>query len=86
MLLVSRVVARRDLLARKAMVTMRKEVVLVEELEHASIRVHRQDASRATNVTMPMSGTAPTTRARDVGSVPVWITWPRTALLVRRLQ
>ena len=45
-----------------------------------------RDASRATNVTTPMSGAASTARRRDVGSVPVWTTWPRTALLVRGLQ
>ena len=78
--------ARRDLPARKVMATMLKEVVLVEELEHASIGVHLRDASRATHAPTPMSGTASMTRRRDVGSVPVWTTWPRTARLVRRLR
>ena len=72
MLRVTRVVARRDLLVRKAMATMQKAVVMVQELEHASIGVNLMDASRVINAPMPMSGTISTTKRRDVGSVPVW--------------
>ena len=86
MLLVTRVVARRDLLVRKAMATMQKAVVMVQELEHASIGVNLLDASRVTNAPMPMSGTISTTRRRDVGSVPVWNTLPKTAPLVTSLR
>ena len=85
MLLVTRVVARRDLLVRKAMATMQKAVVMVQELEHASIGVNLMDASRVINAPMPMSGTISTTKRRDVGSVPVWNTLPKTARLVTRL-
>ena len=70
----TRVVARRDLLVRKAMATMQKAVVMVQELEHASIGVHLMDASRVTDAPMPTSGTTSMTRRKDVGGVPVWNT------------
>ena len=64
---------------------MQKAVVMVQELEHASIGVNLMDASRVINAPMPMSGTISTTKRRDVGSVPVWNTLPKTARLVTRL-
>eukprot|EP00435_Cladocopium_sp_Y103_P057418 s652_g19.t1 len=78
---------KKELLARKATATMLMEVVLVEELGCASTGVHVQAVSRATSAPTPMTGTTSTstTRTSDVGSVLVWNTWPRTALLVKRV-
>ena len=81
MLLVRRVVERKGLLARRDLPT-RMAMVPVEELACVDIGAQLPDASRVTSATTPMIGMASTTVRRDVGSVPVWITWPRIAQLV----
>ena len=59
---------------------------MVQELEYAGIGVNLKDASRVIDAPIPTSGTISTTRRRDVGSVPVWNTLQKTALLVTRSQ
>ena len=85
MLLVTRVVERKALLARRDL-PIRMAMVLVEELVCVDIGAHLPDATKVTSVVTAMTGTASTTRTSDVGSVPVWTTWQRIAQLVKKVQ
>ena len=85
MLLVTRVVERKGLLARRDLPT-RMEMVPEEELVCVDIGAHLPDASRVTSAITPMIGMASTTRTNDVGSVPVWTTCQKIAQLVKKVQ